>query len=268
MKKKFISSALIICLAFTCLLITGCTGTPNKYYISVNALHYNLGSIEGGNNTYTEGDTITIKAIPSQNSSYNSTFYCWLLNNKVVSTQAEYTFTVSKNTSGNYLALFTCPYLEYFSLSSISLDSGILDTDSTTFVKKIEIFAGEVENSLETIYEITSDTFDKQILLDKNTIHELDNKPYTFDIQNDLFLKINITYEQNEIEFISETNAKIEKNDDVTQSTFSLLEKVLSEAINLENEDLKLNLNGNNAKINLVFERLTEFDFDDNQTEE
>jgi len=49
MKKKFIYSLLALIIAASCITFAGCGKSKNSYSIVVQSLHYNLGSIEGGN---------------------------------------------------------------------------------------------------------------------------------------------------------------------------------------------------------------------------
>ena len=260
MKNKNILFALSLIFVCACCIFAGCTRNVNKYEITVKAQGYNLGSIEGGNAIYSEGDRVTIKAIPVTTGSNKSEFFCWLLDNKVVSTESEYTFVVSENTSGDYVALFTCPYLEFFYLNEIVLDSGISEQDNSTMVKKIEIYLGKVENLLTSVFSTSSDTFDKTISLVNADIYSEDKMPYAYDMQEDIFVKVDVTYLQDEVEFLSSTKAKIPKTYDVTKENLQL-EKELSIGVNLDNEDLKLNLNGNKANLTLKFDRLSNFNF-------
>lgn len=261
MKKKSLVLALSFIFVFACCLFAGCTGNLNKYEINVKAQGYNLGSVEGGNSIYTEGESVTIKAVPVTIGSNKSEFFCWLKNDKVVSTEAQYTFVASKDTAGDYVALFTCPYPEFFSLNEIALDSGIAEQDNSTMVKKIEIYLGKVENLLTSVYSVSSDTFDKNITLVNADIYKEDKMPYAYNIQNDIFVRIDVTYLQDEVEFVSTTKSKITKTNDVTQENIKLENLVLSQGVNVGNEDLKLNLGGNRASISLRFDRLIKENF-------
>lgn len=269
MKKKFLTISLLLVLALVCGTLTGCASDPLKYDITVQALHYNLGSIEGKSGTYTEGDIVKIKAIPNQSASSNSEFFCWLLNNKVVSTEAEYEFTISKDTAGNYVALFTCPYLEYYSLNGLTLDSDVVtNSNIQTKIKSLKIYAGELENLLTNIYTL-NESMDTNLTYSNADIYSEDKMPYAFDIQNDLYLKIEIVYEQDEIEFISTTTAKIDKTNDLTRETFELDNLPLTLASNPDNNSLKLNTQSSSQQISLSFARLSSntFSFDTNEDE-
>ena len=70
------------------------------YNVSVTANPANGGSVTGGG-TYTEGETCTITATPNTNYTFNN----WTENGEVISSDANYTFTVNANQ--NLVANFT-----------------------------------------------------------------------------------------------------------------------------------------------------------------
>lgn len=257
MKKKFWSMPLLLILAFVCCVFAGCAGNPLQFEISVQVLHANLGSVEEQGGTYREGDVVKIKAIPNQSASSSSEFFCWLLNNKVASTNAEYEFTVSSETAGNYIALFTCPYLEYYSLSGLTLNSDVAtNSNIQTKIKSLTIYAGELENLLTSMYTL-GESLETNLTYTTADIYSTNKMPYAFDIQNDLYLKIEIVYEQDEIEFVSTTTTKIDKTDDLTNNTFELSNLSLTLASNPSNANLKLNTQSNEQQISLSFTRLS-----------
>lgn len=255
MKKRYLVLSLLFCLVLGCFAFAGCTKAPSTFEIEVKSLHYNLGSIEGGNGKYTEGETVTIKAIPMNTSSTTTEFICWLLNNKVVSKDTEYSFVVSKDTAGDYLALFTCPYLEYFSIDSLSLTSGIEQSQTTTRVKQIDIYMGTIENLLTKIYSTSSETFDNEIVLTSSNIYSDDKNPYAFDIQENMYLKIEVTFEQNDETFISTTNTVINAKEDITANEFKQENIKLEKAVDPDNSDHIIILN-ENSSLTLKFVRL------------
>ena len=272
MKKRNFILTLILSLAFVGCIFAGCTKTPAKYEITVKTFGANLGSIEGGNAIYNEGDSVTIKAIPATSSSSTNKFFCWLLNNKVASTEAEYTFEVNSETAGNYVAIFTSPYLEFFSLTDIILDSGIVtEQNQNTLVTKIEIYLGSIENLLTLAYTAESEKFDNKITLNSTDIYSKDQYPFAYNAQNDIFVRIVVTYVQDDITFVSSTNARIAGNDDVTKDVIELKNEaesteeetvgiILNNGVNQENEDLQLNIAGT-PTISLKFQRLSTFTF-------
>lgn len=274
MKKRNFILTLILSLAFVCCIFAGCTKTPKSYEITVKTFGANYGSVEGGNSTYTEGDKVTIKAIPASSSSSTNKFFCWLLNNKVVSSKAEYSFEVNKDTAGDYVAIFSSPYLEYFSLTEINFESGIdTETNADTYVTKIELYFGNIENLTTLAFTSTGETIDNQLSLNSTDIYKDDNYPYAYNIQKDIYVKIVVTYIQDEVEFVSTTNAKIIGNDDVTRNVVELKNEnestadntvgvSLNNGVNVNEEDLRLNI-ANTPTISLKFERLSNFVFEE-----
>ncbi len=268
MKKRFSIFSVMLCVMLACCIITGCTGNLKYYNITVKSSHYNLGAVEGGNGDFEEGTNITIKAIPVQ-TTVNSGFYCWLFNDKVLTTTPEYSIEVSDKTAGEYVAIFKSAFMEYFSLESLSFDSGIDANNSSTYVKQIELYLGNVENNLTNIYTLTEVT-GTQTNLSSADIYRDDELPYAYDMQEDLFIEIVITYVQDEVEFVTSTKAKIDATNNIEEEVRELKDTensteeetkgiVLSDAVNPENEDMKLNLNGNKARFGFKMTRLSTF---------
>jgi hypothetical protein len=81
-------------------LVAHFTYVPPTYTVSVSANPTNGGNV-GGGGTYTEGQSCTVTATPNT----NYTFTNWTENGTVVSTNANYTFTVNANR--NLVAHFT-----------------------------------------------------------------------------------------------------------------------------------------------------------------
>ena len=81
-------------------LVANFTYIPPTYSISVSANPTNGGNVAGGG-TYTEGETCTITATPNTNYTFNN----WTENGEVISSDANYTFTVNENHS--FVANFT-----------------------------------------------------------------------------------------------------------------------------------------------------------------
>lgn len=265
-KIKILATLLLVC--FCSFLIVGCTSRPNKYNITVNVSHANLGSAEGGNNTYTEGDTIKIKATPATSSANNKNpeFVCWLLDNKAVTTQAEYEFEVSSETAGNYIALFSCEYLEYFSVSSIIVDTGIAE-GSNASVTKLSLELGTVEGITKEIYSVEPTATENVVTLTSVEIYEPGENPYAYDMQEDIFVKFVITYEQDGVIFVSTTSTKIEGVNDVTLETIGIQNAPLNLAKNPENTDLTVSL-PNTPTLSLNLSRLTTFEITNPEVEE
>lgn len=268
MKKKILLSMLAFVFAFSCIAFAGCGKTPNQYNISVKASHYNLGSVEGGNSTYIEGETITIKATPAMSTSNNETpeFICWLLNNKVISTKAEYQFEVNAETAGEYIALFTCEYLEYFALNQIIVDTAVT-TDSNANVIKLSLELGSIENLTQEVCSIEPTSTEQVLTLTSTDIYAMGANPHTFDMQEDIFVKFTLIYEQDGVQFESVTTTKIPATYDVTQEVVSLATTNLNTATNPENPDIVMSL-ANVATLSLNFSRLTNFELTEPETKE
>ena len=164
--KKFVNVFLCLAIfAITC-LFAGCTGTPQSYRVDVNVLHAHLGSVVGGNGVYQQGSTVTIKAVPSTSSTTQSTFVAWLGNNKVVSTDEEYTFEVNSETAGEYIALFACPYMEYISVDNFSVNIQN-DANATIKLKNVQIYLGSHNNLVTKAIDLTMSTLVQIFLLTK-----------------------------------------------------------------------------------------------------
>ena len=75
--------------------------STHVYVVTVAADPTNGGTVTGGGN-YSEGETCKIRAVagPAHN------FVNWTLNDVVVSTESNYTFTIADNTEGEYVANF------------------------------------------------------------------------------------------------------------------------------------------------------------------
>ena len=73
-------------------LVANFTYVPQSFTVSVSANPTNGGTVSGGG-TYTEGQSCTVTATPNN----NYTFTNWTENGTVVSTNANYTFTVNAN---------------------------------------------------------------------------------------------------------------------------------------------------------------------------
>lgn len=268
MKNKINIFATLLLVCFSCFLIAGCTSRPNKYDITVSVSHYNLGSAEGGNNTYTEGDIVKIKANPATSAANNQNpeFVCWLLDNKAVTTQAEYEFEVSQETAGNYVALFSCEYLEYFSVTEIILDTGIADSANASIIK-ISLELGTVEGITKEIYFIEPTATESVITLASTDIYEPGENPYAYDMQEDIFVKLVVTYEQDGVQFVSTTSTKVAGVNDVSLESIGIQDVALNTAQNPDNVDLTISL-PQTPKLSLSFSRLTTFELTDPVEEE
>lgn len=140
MKKFYIFLFCLLALAPTMLILTGC-GAQENYTIDVFASDARYGSVTG-NGTYSDGSNITLKATTK-----DSNFLCWTLNNKVVSKESEYSFQVSSETKGKYVAIFD-KGCEYYVLTEaeIVIYDGISATELDFSVE-----AGASLSSLQTL---------------------------------------------------------------------------------------------------------------------
>lgn len=268
MKNKIKILSVLFLLCFSCFTIVGCTNIPSKYEIIVKASHYNLGSIEGGNKVYTEGDIVKIKATPATSlaNNLNPEFVCWLLDNKAITTQAEYEFEVSSETAGEYIALFSCEYLEYFSLTEIIFNTG-MDQNSNATVTKISLELGKVEGLTKEVYSVEPTSSENIITLASTDIYQPSENPFAYDMQEDIFIKFIVTYEQDGVLFTSSTSTKIPGTVHVTLENIGIENAQLNLAINAENPDLKISLPCT-PTLSLNFARLTTFEITDPVEEE
>lgn len=267
MKNKISIFSCLLLICFSCLLFVGCTSGNNQYSITVKVSHYNLGSVEGGNKKYYEGEKIKIKANPaiSLANNQNPEFVCWLHNNKAITTQAEYEFEVNEETAGDYVALFSCEFLEYFCLTDIVVNTGMND-DSNTFVKSLSIELGLIEGITKEVFSIEP-TSQSVINIARNDIYQAGDNPFAYDMQEDIFVKFIITYEQDGVEFVSTTLTKVAGVLDVTLESIGFENTELNLATNSTDSDLTISL-PNTPTLSLKFERLTTFEITDPEIEE
>lgn len=201
--KKSIILALM--LLFTmCFSMFGCGPKPDRYNIVTNVWYSNYGTSYGGG-TYDEGSTVTISALPKQ----DSQFMAWMKDNVIVSYDQEYSFEINSETTGTYTAIFNCPELELITLKRISfLD--MYDEGSISFTTlNVDFYIGGSYKNLKQFFstEITNKT-------------EFDITDITFALnaRNKIPAKVVLTYttktvidgEETEIKLIQETLFKFE----------------------------------------------------------
>ena len=149
MKKKFSIFGVLAVILCSCFLFFGCGPEPTKYNVKATIWYASYGSVEGSG-TYEEDSTCTLVAKPKQ----NSTFLAWMKNNVVVSYESSYSFKVSNETSGDYVAIFTLPSLDLVSPKSFEFKTTMQDFTSCNLVLKIgtsyeylnQVYSGEVTN--------------------------------------------------------------------------------------------------------------------------
>ncbi|MBE7082920.1 MAG: hypothetical protein E7378_04555 [Clostridiales bacterium] len=273
--KKFLYALCAVLIGFVGIVFGGCTAPPEKYNIYVRINHARYGTVSGGNGVFEEGQEITIKAIPTESDieSQNSTFLCWILNNKVVSNQKEYTFEVSSETAGTYVALFESEKSEYVAIDNIQIRNGIDNFENTNLVK-IELKLGTIETVLTTVYLLEIDDENVETL-DNSTIYEEDKLPFTYDMQQKIYGQVVLTYEQDDAVFTSITNFNIAENNDINEVKTCLKNNNVPPQEDPDAEptipyfDLNKPINDQTAdKMNIVpgivinFARITAFDFE------
>lgn len=271
MKNKLFSTILVLLLTAFSLTLFGCDKSLNTYYIGVQTLH-SKGYVIGGNETFKEGENVTLEAKEITNNENESNFLCWMLNNRVVGLQAKHEFVVSESTAGNYLAIFESPYIEYFNLSQINYSictptSNQSEEDNTISLVSLVIYAGSVENNLMEIYKFSNEQSNEQISssetteleLTKEVIYPKQTDIFAFDMQEDIYLSIEVTYSQFNNEYTSKTRAKISATNNVEKEILEIDKNLL------ENDGLILTApskgeefvqTSQNATFSLKFERL------------
>lgn len=145
--KKFLYVLLCILIISPCAVLLSACGTPVSYEIIVKTSDVRYGSVSG-NGTFAENTSVTLSATPLQ----ESNFLCWTLNNKVVSKDANYTFTVNDKTNGTYVALFD-QALDYYALTEVAIS---LVEGAQIEELSVNIQAGSSLASLQTIYNVTT----------------------------------------------------------------------------------------------------------------
>lgn len=145
--KKFFLVLICMLVISPCALILSACGTPAVYSIVAKTSDVEYGSVSGQGD-FTEGTSVTIRATAVK----DANFLCWTHNNKVVSNEANYTFTVNKDTQGSYVALFD-QRLDYYALSEVALSFN----DGVQIQQMVlNIQAGPSLSSLQTIYDVTT----------------------------------------------------------------------------------------------------------------
>ncbi len=145
--KKFLYVLLCVLIISPCAVLLSACGTPISYGITVKTSDVRYGSVSG-NGTFAENTSVTLRATPLQ----ESEFLCWTLNNKVVSKDAEYTFTVNSENNGTYIALFD-KALDYYALTEVA----IAFTEGAQIEElHINVQASASLSSLQTIYDVTT----------------------------------------------------------------------------------------------------------------
>lgn len=254
MKKKFLCTIVSLMLIISCFAFSGCGKTPQSFSISTKT-HGTRGTVAGDEIIYEEGSIATITATPNP----NEEFLCWIHENKVESFAKTHTFTISKETSGEYIAVFKEPDSEYVCINSLSINNGYQDSEENvaTFAN-LKILIGYNQNELTNVFECNQDLMaEKENTLTKDQIYIESTLPFAFQKTKSLYVKIILTYVWNEIEYVSEDLKTIEPV--VVGNPNNNLESTnLSLAKNVANPNLALN-GTENSTIEINFESLYGF---------
>lgn len=216
MKKCIHLLCSLILALFLPFTLIGCNEQIETYNVKVNVWYANYGTVYGSG-TYNDGENATISATPKG----NSQFIAWLHENIVVSYDSEYTFNVNKDTSGTYIAVFTCPDLELVTPTQIIYADDFEQNDN---IDNIHIsFA--MGNSYDDLKEIYSSDVSESSEFDINTLIMALNK------RTHIICEVNITFnyqttidnEVTNIERTEKTYIEINlQNDILTTTDYSL----------------------------------------------
>ena len=211
--KKIISIMLLMLFSLSALIFSGCDEEKDTYLVSTYMNWARFGEVYGGNDTYEEGSSVTITAVPWQTNSQKdeNVFVAWIHDYKVVSKDAQYTFTVNKDTAGDYIALFknNKTDLEYVSPLGFSLEFGVFADDSINIdVDSYSIDIGYYEDEL---FQVLSAEADNNNIASIEDIYQDGDLPYTFDKTKDLYVKAQIKYLRGDLEYTTTAIKKINK---------------------------------------------------------
>ena len=149
--KKFLLILLCVLIISPCAIFLSACGVPNVYEIIVLSSDARYGLVLGGGQ-FDEGNSVTISAKPKTS---DCQFLCWTLNNKIISSSPDYTFTATNETQGNYVAVFD-QGCDYFVLSEAVLDVYTdVEVDSLNFQVKV----GTTLSSLQLITDTTTSPY-------------------------------------------------------------------------------------------------------------
>ncbi|MGI5842146.1 MAG: InlB B-repeat-containing protein [Christensenellales bacterium] len=154
MKNKFLFIATLLMLVLFAPILASCNEIQVEVQINVLSSSIKDGSVSG-DGIYMSGERITITATPEN----GKEFVAWIKNNELVSQDAEYTFTLTKNSGGTYVAIFTSNNPTYYQISNLTmtarhkLDESKFDTFELT-LNSIELILNPVNTNINhTIYE-------------------------------------------------------------------------------------------------------------------
>ena len=193
MKKLslMLSFVLLIC----CMtLFSACGKTPESYEVDVEVWFANYGIVYG-DGTFEENTTCTISAVPKQ----DSTFMAWMHDNVVVSYDAEYSFEVTNETCGTYIAIFTCPDLYLVTPKQLVYSDNFVDQPT---IKNVTLFC-----KLGNSYQILNEVYSGDSTLDE---FNLDNITLALDRRTKIIAEVNLIFVVETI--IEEETVEVERN--------------------------------------------------------
>ena len=204
--KKFISCLMLVFLSLGVVLISGCDEQKASFVVSAYVNGARFGDVYGGNDTYEEGTEVTLTAVPRQ--SISAEFVAWIHDLRVVSNKEVYTFTVNKNTAGDYIALFENGQsdLEYIAPLGLTLEYGTFDSDLVIEVLDYSLSIGYYENELYNIFEADAEN---NISVTLENMYDNEELPYAFDKTRDIYVKVQINYARNDFNYSATAIKKI-----------------------------------------------------------
>ena len=254
MKKLFLSITISLMMVLSCFTFSGCGKTPENFSINTKTFG-TRGTVSGEEITYVEGTEVTITATPNP----NEEFLCWIHDNKVSSFDATHTFVISRETSGEYVAIFKEPNCEFVSINSFTITNGYNNSEeNVATLSNLQILIGYNQNELTKVYECAEDMMQEQEnLIESELIYAENALPYAFQKTKQLYVKIMLTYVWNEIEYISEDLKQIQPVV-VGEQNNNLELTNLSVAKNPSNQNLTL-AGTENSSIAISFSSLQDF---------
>ena len=175
--KKLIFVFLCLLIISPCAFMLSACSEPIIYSVFVKTSDASAGMVSG-HGEFIEGTLVTIKATPDPDKEIP--FLCWTLNNKIVSEKQEYSFNISNETKGTYVAVFDYN-LDYYALTEVALT---LNDGTQAQELSLNLQGGPSLASLQTLYESnlktivltqnagTVDNFYNGCLIHKRTIDD------------------------------------------------------------------------------------------------
>lgn len=216
-------------------LLTACDEV-NYFSVEVFTSDSRRGNVEGPNKTSSiaEGKDVELKA-----TDLNGEFICWIKNsNQVVSTNANYTFTMNGSTAGSYTALFsenspelisyaalTSASVRLTGISQMNIRVNLTPSSSTTQVQ--ELYNGEVTSQNTAVYNgrVFSFRNESMFILSVSVEYQI----IVGGVTNTQTLPIN-NLQLSENEF-TENSITITDQDNIVSLTFEKLSKNLVSSI-------------------------------------